>query len=59
LQTKAKEELQQIWMASSQAGSAISLDAFIQTYEAEYPQAVACLAKDRGVLYPYLVHPAS
>ena len=58
LQAKAKAKLQQIWMASNKADAEKSFDAFIQTYEAKYPQAVACLEKDQEALLTFYDFPA-
>ena len=58
LQAKAKDKLQQIWMAPNKAEAEKSFDAFIQTYEAKYPQAVACLEKDREALLTFYDFPA-
>ena len=35
-----------------------AFDRFVKTYEAKYPQAVECLAKDRGVLLSFSDFPA-
>jgi transposase-like protein len=58
LQAKAKAKLQQIWMASNKAEAVKNFDIFIQTYEAKYPQAVACLEKDREALLTFYDFPA-
>jgi len=58
LQAKAKDKLHQIWMADSKAEAEKSFDAFIQTYEAKYPQAVNCLEKDREALLTFYDFPA-
>jgi transposase-like protein len=58
LQAKAKAKLQQIWMASTKAEAVKSFDTFIQTYEAKYPQATACLEKDRESLLTFYDFPA-
>ena len=58
LQAKAKAKLQQIWMAPNKAEAEKSFDAFIQTYEAKYPQAVTCLEKDREALLTFYDFPA-
>lgn len=58
LQAKAKAKLQQIWMASNKAEAVKNFDTFIQTYEAKYPQAVACLEKDREALLTFYDFPA-
>ena len=58
LQAKAKAKLQQIWMAPNKAEAEKSFEAFIQTYEAKYPKAVACLEKDREALLTFYDFPA-
>ena len=58
LQAKAKDRLHQIWMADDKAEAEQNFDAFIQTYEAKYPQAVECLVKDRAVLLTFYDFPA-
>jgi putative transposase len=58
LQAKAKAKLQQIWMASTKVEAVKSFDTFIQTYEAKYPQATACLGKDRESLLTFYDFPA-
>lgn len=58
LQSKAKEKLQQIWMAGSKKEAGKSFDAFIKTYEAKYPKAANCLEKDRDVLLNFYDFPA-
>ncbi len=58
IQAKAKQRLHQIWMADNKAEAENNFDAFIQTYEAKYPKAVKCLAKDRAVLLTFYDFPA-
>jgi len=56
--TKAKELLHQIWMAPTKAAAGESFDLFCDTYEAKYPKAVECLAKDREALLAFYDFPA-
>jgi transposase-like protein len=58
LQAKAKAKLQQIWMAANKKEAEKNFDHFIQTYGAKYPQATACLEKDREVLLTFYDFPA-
>jgi transposase-like protein len=58
IQAKAKEKLHQIWMASDKDEAEKNFDAFIQTYNAKYPKATECLAKDRDVLLTFYDFPA-
>lgn len=54
----AKDGLHQIWMAESRADAERSFGLFIETYETKYPNAAACLAKDRDVLLTFYDFPA-
>lgn len=58
VQPKAKEALHQIWMAPTRAEAAGAADHFVETYEAKYPKAVHCLAKDREALLAFYDFPA-
>jgi len=58
LQAKAKEHLHQIWMAPDKTEAQRHLDDFISLYEAKYPKAAACLAKDRDALLTFYDFPA-
>lgn len=58
LQGKAKAALHEIWMAPSRAEAEKAFDRFMQTYEAKYPKAVACLVKDREALLAFYDFPA-
>ncbi len=58
IQPKAKEMLHEIWMAESRADAEKAFDAFIEMFEPKYPQAVACLKKDRDVLLTFYDFPA-
>jgi transposase-like protein len=55
---KAKEALHQIWMAESRADAEQAFDLFLSSYEAKYPKATACLAKDRNILLTFYDFPA-
>ena len=46
-QGKAKQQLQDIWMAQTRRDADRAFDDFIQTYQDKYPKAVDCLVKDR------------
>ena len=50
LQPQAKDKLHQIWMAPGNMAAYEAFDLFVNSYEAKYPQAVACLTRDRDVL---------
>jgi len=57
-QGKAKGMLHDIWMAETKAEAERAFDLFIETYEAKYPKATGCLAKDRDVLLTFYDFPA-
>jgi transposase-like protein len=57
-QGKGKKMLHDIWMAETKADAERAFDLFIQTYEAKYPRATTCLAKDRDVLLTFYDFPA-
>lgn len=58
LQTKAKQQLQAIWMAPDIKEAEQQFDRFIESYEAKYPKATNCLHKDREVLLTFYSFPA-
>ena len=58
LQAKAKAHLNEIAMAESRAAAAQAFDRFLLSYEAKYPKASECLAKDREVLLTFYDFPA-
>jgi transposase-like protein len=58
LQPEAKDKLHQIWMAETRADAQKAFDLFIETYQAKYPKATECLAKDRDVLLTFYDFPA-
>ncbi len=57
-QPKAKQALQEIWQAETKAAANRAFDLFLTTYEAKYPKATACLAKDREELLTFYQFPA-
>jgi transposase-like protein len=57
-QPRAKQALHQIWMAATRDEAHRAFDLFIKTYEAKYPKAAACLAKDRDELLAFYDFPA-
>jgi len=57
-QGKAKGMLHEIWMAETQIEAERAFDLFVATYEAKYPKAAECLAKDRDVLLTFYDFPA-
>jgi len=58
LQPEATEKLHQIWMAATKADADQAFDLFVATYQAKYPKATECLAKDRDVLLTFYDFPA-
>jgi putative transposase len=58
VQARAKENLHQIWMAETKQQAEKSFDHFVKSYEAKYPKAAECLAKDRDVLLTFYDFPA-
>jgi putative transposase len=58
LQPGAKEKLHEIWMADTREAANKAFDLFIETYQAKYPKAVECLAKDREELLAFYDFPA-
>jgi transposase-like protein len=58
LQPEAKNKLHQIWMAETRADAEQAFDLFVTTYQAKYPKATECLAKDRVVLLTFYDFPA-
>ena len=58
VQPKAKQDLHEIWMAETREAAETAFDAFLITYEAKYPKATKCLAKDREELLAFYEFPA-
>jgi len=58
LHSKAKRELQEIWMAETKANALKAFDIFEKTYVVKYEKAVACLVKDRDALLAFYDFPA-
>ena len=57
-QPKAKAALHEIYEAETKAEAEKAFDLFVETYEAKYPKATECLAKDREVLLAFYDFPA-
>ena len=55
---KAKQALQEIWMAATKAEALAAFDAFVETWGVKYDKAVECLAKDREALLAFYDFPA-
>jgi putative transposase len=58
LQAKAKANLNQISLAESRVAAEQAFDHFLLSYEAKYPKATECLAKDRDELLTFFDFPA-
>jgi transposase-like protein len=58
VQPKAKRMLHEIYLAPSRAEADKAFDLFLRTYEAKYPKATECLAKDRQELLTFYDFPA-
>ncbi len=58
VQKKAKSMLHEIWMAETRKEAERSFDLFLETFQAKYPAACECLAKDRDVLLTFYDYPA-
>jgi len=58
VQPKAKQALHEIWQAETKPASTRAFEVFLTTYEAKYPKATACLAKDREALLTFYAFPA-
>jgi putative transposase len=57
-QAKAKQGLHDIWLAETKADAERAFDLFVETYQAKYPRAAECLAKDRETLLTFYDFPA-
>jgi len=58
VQPKAKGMLHAIYLAPSRAEAEKAFERFVRTYEAKYPKATECLAKDRNELLTFYDFPA-
>jgi putative transposase len=58
LQPKAKAGLHAIWMAETRQAALKAYDTFLLLYQAKYPKATECLAKDRDALLAFYDFPA-
>ena len=57
-QAKAKSMIHEIWMSETKADATKAFEAFLEDYQAKYPKATECLAKDRDVLLAFYDFPA-
>jgi transposase-like protein len=58
LHSKAKRDLQDIWMAQTKADAIKAFALFEKTYAVKYEKAAACLTKDRDMLLQFYDFPA-
>ena len=58
LQSKAKVDLHEIWMADTRKAAEKAVETFSAKYKAKYPKAVACLTKDLDALLAFYDFPA-
>ena len=58
LQPQAKQRLHEIWMAENRDEAGRVFKLFIDSYQAKYPKAAECLAKDQEALLAFYDFPA-
>ena len=58
-QSAAKSMLHEVWQADTRKSADQALDRFCATYEAKYPKAADCLARDRETLLAFYDFPAA
>jgi putative transposase len=58
VQPAMKADLREVWMAPDSATALAAIDIFVRKYDAKYPQAVQCLAKDKESLLAFFDFPA-
>ncbi|MCE8005352.1 IS256 family transposase [Billgrantia ethanolica] len=58
VQPKVKADLHDIWMAETRDEARRAFDRTVKRFEAKYPKAMGCLAKDRDELLAFYDYPA-
>ncbi|EGV27459.1 transposase mutator type, partial [Thiorhodococcus drewsii AZ1] len=58
VQPKVKTDLQEIWMAETRQSANQAFERTLKRFEAKYPKAMDCLAKDRETLLAFYDYPA-
>ena len=58
IQPRAKQHLQEIWMAETRAAAEKAFDFFLEAYGPKYDKAAGCLEKDHDVLLTFYDFPA-
>ena len=59
MQSKAKAHIHEMYRAESRDAAMKAYDHFVQAYRSKYPHAVACLEKDKDVLFTFYDFPAT
>ena len=58
VQPSAKQLIHQMYMAATRTDALAAYDEFLARYQAKFPKAVACLVKDKEVLFTFYDFPA-
>ena len=58
VQSKAKQRIHDMYMAQTKKQALKAYDEFLHLYEAKFPKACECLAKDKDVLFTFYDFPA-
>lgn len=58
MQSKAKAHIHNMYRAENKKAALAAYDHFVRAYKVKYPKAVACLEKDRDVLFTFYDFPA-
>jgi len=59
MQSKAKEYIKEMYMASTREEALKAYDHFVRTYKDKYSKAVQCLEKDKEVLFNFYDFPGA
>ncbi len=59
MQPRAKQDLQQIWMAETRADAEAAFKSFVASHQDKYPKAVEILVKYRDELLAFYDFPAA
>jgi transposase-like protein len=58
VQPRAKQRIHEMYIAETRERPLVAYEQFMALYEAKYPKACRCLAKDREVLFTFYDFPA-
>ena len=58
IQSKAKQDIHNIWMAENKEDATKAFNLFLDKYGVKYEQAANCLARDREELFTFYDFPA-